>query len=235
MSPAWLFIPCPDLFVEVMITAEKLKVSGREKGPHQENTAGPHSYSFRTYCSLQKDEWRNHCERGEYINSAMRLSEGKTADIRTTLRPHNTKESAKPEAWNFTISPYPESGWVLNCEGQVRAIGASVPPSFEPKGLLRDVRPSKWYDALASLGIIYGPLFKCLSSIQACPKDKVALGGITLSDSQLSDSYLFHPVALDACLQLSTVALARGRGLGLVNCRFRLLYKRSMSLAARWR
>ena len=148
-------------------------------------------------------------------NSAMILSEEKPIEIRTTLRPHKTKASAKLEAWNFTISSYSESGWVVNCEGQVQAIETTLTPSFVLKGLVRDVQPSKWYDALASVGIIYGPLFKCLSSIQASPREKVALGRISLSDSQLSEPYPFHPVALDACLQLSTVALARGRGLGL--------------------
>ena len=179
-------------------------------------------FPFAGYCVMAGEAMRQitgtesgfHLTRVE-ANSAMRLGEGKTVEIRTTLRPHGTKQSAKPEAWNFTISSYSESGWVVNCEGQVRARGTSVPPSFEPKGLLRDIQPSKWYDAMASVGIIYGPLFKCLSSIQSSPKEKVALGRISLSGSQLSEPYLFHPVALDACLQLSTVALARGRGLGL--------------------
>ena len=150
-------------------------------------------------------------------NSAMRLSEGKTVEIRTTLIPRSTKQSIKPEAWNFAISSYSESGWVVNCEGQVRALGMSLQPSFEPKELLRDVQPSQWYDALARVGIVYGPLFKRLSSIQASPKEKVASGRINLMDAQLSEPYPFHPVALDACLHLSTVALAKGRGLGLAN------------------
>ena len=150
-------------------------------------------------------------------NSAMRLSEGKTVEIRTTLIPCSTKQSAKPEAWNFAISSYSESGWVVNCEGQVRALGMSLQPSFDPKELLRDVQPSQWYDALARVGIVYGPLFKRLSSIRASPKEKAASGRINLMDSQLLEPYPFHPVALDACLQLSTVALAKGRGLGLAN------------------
>lgn len=179
-------------------------------------------FPFAGYCVMAAEAMRQITGidsgfRLTYVGAyhAMGLGEAKSIEIRTNLRPHSTNGLARPEVRTFVISAYSESGWVVNCEGQIRAMKTSLTPSMEPKELLRDVQPPRWYDDLASAGVIYGPHFHCLSSIQASPKENIAMGTIRLSQSQSSGPYPFHPVALDACLQISNVALARGLGRNL--------------------
>lgn len=178
-------------------------------------------FPFAGYCAMAGEALRQitgiesgFSLRHVVAGNAMLLTDSMALEIRTTLRPFSQNIST-PRSWKFAISSYSDSGWVLNCEGQVRQRLRSSPGSLKSKELLREIQPSKWYDALANIGFIYGPHFHCLSSIKTSVSDNVAMGKIRSPESQLTAAFLFHPCAIDACLQLVTVALAKGLGRNL--------------------
>ena len=179
-------------------------------------------FPFAGYCAMAGEAMRQitgiesgFSLRHVVVRNAMLLTDSKALEIRTTLRPFSLDNVATTKSWTFTISSYSDSGWVLNCEGQVRPGQRISPGSLESKELLREIQSSKWYDALADVGIVYGPHFHCLSSIKTSVSKNEAIGKIRSPESQLTAGFLFHPCAIDACLQLATAALAKGLGRNL--------------------
>lgn len=179
-------------------------------------------FPFAGYCAMAGEAMRQitgihsgFSLRHVVAHNAMMLTDSKALEIRTTLRTSDLGNNATPTLWKFAISSYSDSGWVLNCEGQVKPRRRISPVSIGSEELLREIQPSKWYDALANFGIIYGPHFHCLSSIRTSVTENVAIGKIRSPKPQLTAAFLFHPCAIDACLQLATVALAQGLGRNL--------------------
>lgn len=172
---------------------------------------------FAGYCTMAAEAFRQitgvesgYSLRHVVISNAIVLTNLKPVEIRTTLRPSSF--DGPPKSWNFVISSNTDSNWVVNCEGGISPKQKTLPVSLGPKGLLRDVQLSTWYDALSSVGVNYGPHFQCLSSIKASVSDHMATGNITSPDSQLTPAFLLHPCAIDACMQLVIAALSKGLG-----------------------
>lgn len=148
-------------------------------------------------------------------HAALVLVDTKPVEMITTLRPHRLTDSDDSEFYEFVISSHSGSSWTKNCEGIVRASTKTIPGSLSAQTLLRKVNPSRWYEAMADLGIVYGPEFRRLDSITSSPTDYLATGNISISEAQREAAFLFHPAAIDACLQLLLVALAKGLGRNL--------------------
>lgn len=84
----------------------------------------------------------------------------------------------------------------------------------------KDVRRSdeKWYNALAKIGLQYGPTFRPLKNIQFDAKE-IATAQIDLRPSKgvmINESrYAMHPATLDGCIQLSVIAACEGNVKGI--------------------
>ena len=62
---------------------------------------------------------------------------------------------------------------------------------------------------MTDTGIIYGPKFQGLTDITSSTTHNLASDIVV---SQQTAGFLFHPTAIDACLQLLLVALTKGIG-----------------------
>lgn len=145
-------------------------------------------------------------------HTALVLTDSRSVEMVTTLRPHRLTDSTDSDSYDFVISSHSGSSWIKNCEGMVKPCSKVVPSSPPTSNLLRKVAPSRWYEAMADIGIVYGPEFQGLSKITSSTSENLAIGEIKTSQAQHEASFLFHPVAIDACLQLLLVALAKGVG-----------------------
>ena len=144
--------------------------------------------------------------------TALVLSDSKPVEMVTTLRPHKLTDSNNSNSYDFAISSHSGSSWIKNCEGTVKPFVERI-QNLSPSGdVLRKVAPSKWYEIMAHIGLIYGPDFQGLTKIASSTTKCLAIGEITTSKAQHVAPFLFHPAAIDACLQLSLVALTKGVG-----------------------
>ena len=142
-------------------------------------------------------------------HTALVLTDSKPVEMITTLRQHRLTDSAISDWWDFVISSYLGSSWVKHCEGQVRSQHKTFASHGRNEKHLRSVPSSRWYETMADTGIVYGPNFQGLTDITSSTTENLASGTV---NSQQAAGFLFHPTAIDACLQLLLVALAKGIG-----------------------
>ena len=140
---------------------------------------------------------------------ALVLTDNKPVEIVNTLRRHRLSDSAVSESWDFVISSYSGSSWIKHCEGQVQSLHKPLPSHGRNEKYLRSVPSSRWYETMAGTGIVYGREFQGLTDITSSTTQSMASGTVS---SQQVGGFLFHPTAIDACLQLLLVALAKGIG-----------------------
>ena len=153
-------------------------------------------------------------------HTALVLHDSKPVEVVTTLRHEKLTDSDDSDWFVFIISSHSGSTWIKNCEGSVLAGGFAMSDLKESvshsQPYTRVVHSSKWYESMAHIGLKYGPEFQGLKGISACPSDNMAAATVCHSQEQLDAPFLFHPAAMDACLQLAIVAMARGQGRNLV-------------------
>ena len=152
----------------------------------------------RQITGIDSDFMLNHV----FAQNPLLLTDTAVAEIRTTLHPDHGESFTEAKSWSFSICSHSESGWVVNCQGQIqlRQMALSIAP--KSGNLLRKVNELDWYDALAKAGFMYGPAFQCLSSIHSSASNMIATGKVMLRGERM--------LPLDACWQLSTVAFCGG-------------------------
>lgn len=145
--------------------------------------------------------------------SAMVLSD-QPVEVVTTLRPINLSDSSVFRWFAFTIVSHNGSSWTLHFDGQVRACNEALTPSLESatETLVRPIASTGWYDALEHTGLVYGPEFQALEEITASATENLAAAKINNKGRQSDEAFLFHPAAIDNCLQLLLAAMTRGLG-----------------------
>ncbi|RAK90795.1 polyketide synthase [Aspergillus costaricaensis CBS 115574] len=148
-----------------------------------------------------------------FMRAALVLKEAKLqhVEIITSLRPVKLTDSLDSGWYDFTITAYNEGEWKKHCVGQVRA---------EPEGFTneygtvspysRKVLAKEWYDALEKRGLEYGPNFRGLRDITASPTTTEAAATLYEPTALTGSRYALHPVVMDQCLQLLSVAGAKG-------------------------
>lgn len=144
------------------------------------------------------------------VHSALVLTEFKSVEMITALRPHRLTDSLDSDWFEFTISSSSGSTWMRNCKGQVKARQTDLAPCEEFPVYPREVNPSRWYAALAQIGFNYGPEFSKLKNITSSTTESLSNGEI--ENPYQEAPYVFHPTAIDACLQLILVAMSKGIG-----------------------
>ena len=144
------------------------------------------------------------------VHSALVLTDLKPVEMITALRPHKLTDSEDSDWFEFTISSNSGSTWMRNCEGQVKSRQADLGRYEEFNAYPREVTPSRWYAAMRQIGFNYGPEFSGLTKITSSTTEKLSVGEI--ENSYQEAPYVFHPTAIDACLQLLLVAMSKGVG-----------------------
>ena len=144
------------------------------------------------------------------VHSALVLTDSKPVEMITTIRPHKLNDSTESDWFEFTISSNSGATWMKNCEGQVKPRQVHLVPCETFHSYPREVSPSKWYAAMTHIGFNYGPEFSGLTKITSLTTENLSVGEI---DNKFQEApYLFHPTAIDACLQLLLVAMSKGIG-----------------------
>ncbi|KAK4207791.1 hypothetical protein QBC37DRAFT_454492, partial [Rhypophila decipiens] len=163
------------------------------------------------------------------VNALILTSEA--IEIVLTMRAHQVTTALESDWYDFTISSCGSqcengsSNWIKHCFGQVRAAGSTTgTTTTELQTHARKVSSEKWYKAMSNVGLNYGPHFQTLDDITANPVKNAAVArvrsdpALQQSDAKSTDKppheipfYYVHPTVVDSCLQLFTVALARGQ------------------------
>ncbi|KAI9037118.1 lovastatin diketide synthase LovF [Aspergillus affinis] len=148
-----------------------------------------------------------------FMRNALVLKETNTeaAEIITSLRPTKLTDHLDSQWYDFSITAHQDGVWKKHCVGQIRA---------EPDGLdcgegpivsyTRKVPAKEWYEALENRGLEYGPRFRGLRDITASPTSTEAAAILHDASELKASRYSLHPVLIDQCLQLLSVAGAQG-------------------------
>ncbi|KAI2635455.1 acyl transferase domain-containing protein [Xylaria nigripes] len=152
------------------------------------------------------------------IASALVLGPEPT-EVILSMRPQKLTNSLDSSWHEFTISSHDESSdsWAKHCFGLVKTGNDNAPKLERPiTHLPREVDPAYLYKASRDVGLIYGPQFQGLGRTSTHLLHNVAVADLRLDTIPESDPldgavYDFHPATSDACLQLMTVAAARGQ------------------------
>ena len=145
-------------------------------------------------------------------HTALVLTDSKPVEVVTTLRRHKLTDSTESDSYEFIISSYTGSTWIKNCEGLVRPRQETIPSSPHFDMLPRSISVSKWYEIMARVGLVYGPEFRGITKLSSSTTEYLAAGEITNPIAHQEAPFLFHPAAIDSCLQLVLAAIARIAG-----------------------
>lgn len=144
-------------------------------------------------------------------HTALVLTELSTVEVVTTLRRHKLTDSADSESYDFTVTSYSGTTWIKHCDGRVMPREEIIPGISQPEELPRKVRVSRWYEIMARVGLVYGPEFQGITSLTASTTEHLAAGEIAVSKTQQA-SFIFHPAAIDSCLQVVLAAITQAAG-----------------------
>ena len=116
--------------------------------------------------------------------------------------------------FELQIMAHEGNRWVQKCTSAV-AIHSSINSSsrdiYNSHGpLQRRVAEAYWYDVLESKGLKYGQIFQGLAKISTSVTEHKAVA--TVSQFEDVAQYSFHPIMIDQCLQILTVAKCQGLG-----------------------
>lgn len=115
-------------------------------------------------------------------------------------------------SFEITITALSKSNWTQHCSVEAQALADDVLISKQKfTSYARRVNTSKWYNEASKLGLKLGSQFKTLDSITADPTETKAVAAIRKNKNSCQPSYAVHPTVIDACLQLISIAGARGR------------------------
>ncbi|KAI2617780.1 hypothetical protein GGR54DRAFT_640866 [Hypoxylon sp. NC1633] len=143
--------------------------------------------------------------------TALVLSDSKPVEIVTTLRQKRLTDTDESQWYEFNITSYSGSAWIKHCTGEVKHIeGPGNTPSWTPEELPRKLSSPAFYESMERNGFIYGPEFQSLTDITASTVAQVAEAKMIDKYSHASFPFSLHPVAIDGCLQLLMIAVAKG-------------------------
>ena len=174
-------------------------------------------FPFAGYCAMAGEAVKQvsgnpngYSLRHVIVHSALVLIHSKPVEMITTLRPHKLTDSLNSDWFEFTISSNSGSTWISNCEGLVKSRQADLAQCQGFQIYPRNVSPARWYEAMKHIGFEYGPEFSGLTKITSSTTENLSFGEIRNHHQEAP--YLFHPTAIDACLQLLLVAMSKGLG-----------------------
>ncbi|KAE8311179.1 putative polyketide synthase [Aspergillus transmontanensis] len=148
------------------------------------------------------------------IKEPLVLSDETVVDMVTSFSIAALTDFENSQWYKFTISSYRGESWVDHCTGEV-SLGSSQPAAHVTEDSCiewnRHVQQNSWYKSMAKVGYHYGQHFQQLHEIMALSASNQASASVaTYESTSTTSSYLLHPVVIDNCLQLFSVALSRG-------------------------
>lgn len=144
---------------------------------------------------------------------ALVLTDSRPIELVTVLHPHKDDRSDGASWYDFSIASCHGESWLMHCVGQVSQMEeARVPTDANvEQNLPRNLASSKFYEAMARVGVIFGPEFQRLTNLTSSTTDPLAEARVINTESQGTKMpFILHPTAIDACIQLLIVADARG-------------------------
>ncbi|KAL4894897.1 hypothetical protein BDV59DRAFT_212153 [Aspergillus ambiguus] len=151
-----------------------------------------------------------YCVKNLFMRTALVLDTSSTTEIITHLRPSKISDNVDSIWYDFSINAYHEDTWRAHCIGQVRAASDKERKSADIKIYSRPIQSKKWYDALEKRGLEYGAQFRRLENISASPSTHDAAAIVKDEDGFYVSHYSLHPIVIDVCLQLLSVAATNG-------------------------
>ncbi|GAB1218268.1 hypothetical protein ATERTT37_007522 [Aspergillus terreus] len=145
-----------------------------------------------------------------FMRTALVLDPSGTTEIITHLRPTKLSDNVDSVWYDFTITAFHEDTWKKHCTGQVRPASDKDYSPVTTKTYPRPIQSKKWYDALEKRGLEYGTQFRRLENISASPSTHDAAAKVQDEESFYASHYALHPVLIDVCLQLLSVAATHG-------------------------
>ncbi|KAE8135902.1 hypothetical protein BDV38DRAFT_284380 [Aspergillus pseudotamarii] len=145
------------------------------------------------------------------IKTGMILEPNQPTEIITSLRPHRLTDSLDSKYYEFTIQTYNVSTWTKHCSGLVTAGCASQYSGRKVSSFPRAVDQKRWYNAMASAGLRYGPRFTGLDNISAAVNESASFSVASDTRDSTESPYALHPTTIDLILQSCIVALFRGQ------------------------
>ncbi|KAJ5279937.1 hypothetical protein N7478_005309 [Penicillium angulare] len=141
---------------------------------------------------------------------------GETVELVTSMRSMRLNDRIDSDWYEFTIASFDGSKWTKHTVGETRP-GAEDLKAQSPEILQfpRLVSSELWYERLANLGMEYGPQFQGLEDITANPVQFAANASIREAPEKDNRRDAVHPVNIDQCLQLFSVAASNGRSVRL--------------------
>lgn len=144
------------------------------------------------------------------VSSALLLTEGHPTEIVTSFRPYRLTDSLDSSWWEFTISSHNGHAWTKHCTGQVKAVSESPDEAKAQEPLPRSLGSRKCYETMHKVGLCYGRHFQRLQGITSGTLQQVAAAKVLNNNVGDEANYHLHPVIVDACLQLLSVAATKG-------------------------
>jgi SAM-dependent methyltransferase len=144
---------------------------------------------------------------------ALVLTEFKATEIVTVLHAQMGGAAESPSWYEFSIASCNGDSWLIHCTGQASPLAESQiqPESASLQSMPRKLTPMRFYEAMARVGVIFGPEFQRLQDITSSATDSLAEAQV-VSPAPLENKrpFALHPMAIDACIQLLIIAAARG-------------------------
>ncbi|KAK1961594.1 KR domain-containing protein [Colletotrichum sublineola] len=154
--------------------------------------------------------------RSVVVSTALVVTDDKPVELITTLRPNRLTDTLDSQWWDFSIASHNGVAWTKHCVGQVRALehgdnNAGMPV---PK-MARKVASRKAYNMMQQAGLCYGPNFQALQEIKTGTVEPTAAATVyrpkfDIESTSKMDRYHLHPIIVDACLQILSLAATKG-------------------------
>ncbi|EAL87813.1 polyketide synthase fgnA [Aspergillus fumigatus Af293] len=147
---------------------------------------------------------------------ALVLTDFKATEVVTVLHAHTGVPAEGPSWYDFSIASCHGGSWLIHCTGQVSPLAETLSLSWEPesasqRSLPRELTPMRFYEAMARVGVVFGPEFQRLVDITSSATDPLAEARVmSPAPRENKRPFALHPTAIDACIQLLIVAAARG-------------------------
>lgn len=147
---------------------------------------------------------------------ALVLPDSKSVELVTVLHHHKDDQADGRSWYDFSIASCHGESWLMHCVGQVSSLEEAEVSSWELDAIVEQRMPrkldtSKFYEAMARMGIIFGPEFQRLTDITSSVTNPLAEARVISIEPQATRTpFVLHPTAIDACIQLLIVVDARG-------------------------
>lgn len=143
------------------------------------------------------------------IKHPLVLNESGSVELVTSIKPVRLNALVDSDWYSFSIMSHNNTEWVRHCTGEVRPGHDSPPQSVPALCYARNVHADEWYRVLDRCGLSYGQSFQCLTEITADPNECQAAAVLNMAEAPGS-RYILHPIVIDQCLQLLSVATTKG-------------------------